>query len=376
MTECGHCFHVDCLQKWIDYSNTSCPICRRELYCGGDCWWSDPLKFFKTIPNNPYSRSDLVVSLNCWKVLFGRDSLITKRVSSEEGCILFLEYLFEQIYKKTETDHVLYRWILKKIINGDEFKRIGDNGICRFLKFLLNHPTNYITNENMSSSSPMFLVQKILLQREHLSYSLLSPFKEPLKVFYVCLLEDKLKDLLRIVIDYLVNNKNIWNIDDLWILRDGWSLIALAAHKGSYKAISALNELGMERMPHKDYKKFLDLNPISIKGNRIYLKGNKKITIKIDPLMEALLTENVHLCTSLINTEKKHLLSPYLVEKKDDKDKNGIMELLLKLKEKFGFKKNDNMKVPQTHCDRIKKNLYKMERRDAIMMLDHLLMVE
>ena len=30
-TECNHIFHQECLDKWLETNNTSCPLCRTEL---------------------------------------------------------------------------------------------------------------------------------------------------------------------------------------------------------------------------------------------------------------------------------------------------------------------------------------------------------
>ena len=30
---CGHCYHCDCINKWIDLGNYECPICKQEVDC-------------------------------------------------------------------------------------------------------------------------------------------------------------------------------------------------------------------------------------------------------------------------------------------------------------------------------------------------------
>ncbi|XP_010547192.1 PREDICTED: probable E3 ubiquitin-protein ligase XERICO [Tarenaya hassleriana] len=42
--ECGHVFHKACLEKWIDYRNITCPLCRNPLLPQEDlssspCFW-------------------------------------------------------------------------------------------------------------------------------------------------------------------------------------------------------------------------------------------------------------------------------------------------------------------------------------------------
>lgn len=373
MTECGHCYHVNCLQKWIDFSHVECPMCRRELYCDESCWWSDPLKFFKTIPYSPYNNSDLIVLLNCWKVLLGKSKYISKKVSSERGAILFLEYLFEKIYKKKETDKFLYKWIMKYIIDDELFQSsVGDDGVMKLLKFLINHPNNYILNCN--EIIPMNVVQSILKERKNLTQFLLSDEKDPLRILFLSLKEDKLEYLLLLTINFIKNNQSLWNRDDLWILRDGWSLMALAAHKGNVKIMKDLNELGMESVLQNDYKKFASLNPISIKGNYITIKGNKKINVKIDPLLEALLTKNITLSTTLIKADKKHLTSPSSVERELSDEKNIILDLILKLKTKIGFKDEKTL-IPKTPCDFIMKKLKQMKKQDIVILFERILMV-
>ncbi|KAM6572183.1 hypothetical protein CsatA_016263 [Cannabis sativa] len=38
---CGHLFHQVCLEKWLDYWNTTCPLCRTPLMSEEDstCFW-------------------------------------------------------------------------------------------------------------------------------------------------------------------------------------------------------------------------------------------------------------------------------------------------------------------------------------------------
>ncbi|XP_010551968.1 PREDICTED: probable E3 ubiquitin-protein ligase XERICO [Tarenaya hassleriana] len=41
--ECGHVFHKACLEKWIDYWNNTCPLCRNPLLpqeeLSSSCFW-------------------------------------------------------------------------------------------------------------------------------------------------------------------------------------------------------------------------------------------------------------------------------------------------------------------------------------------------
>ena len=30
---CGHCFHCDCINKWLDFGNYECPICKQDIEC-------------------------------------------------------------------------------------------------------------------------------------------------------------------------------------------------------------------------------------------------------------------------------------------------------------------------------------------------------
>jgi len=32
LAKCGHVFHMECLDKWIDYENYNCPLCRSPLF--------------------------------------------------------------------------------------------------------------------------------------------------------------------------------------------------------------------------------------------------------------------------------------------------------------------------------------------------------
>lgn len=32
LAKCGHVFHMECLDKWIEYENDSCPLCRSPIF--------------------------------------------------------------------------------------------------------------------------------------------------------------------------------------------------------------------------------------------------------------------------------------------------------------------------------------------------------
>ncbi|XP_022135697.1 probable E3 ubiquitin-protein ligase XERICO [Momordica charantia] len=38
---CGHLFHTECLEKWLDYWNSTCPLCRTPLMSEEEklCFW-------------------------------------------------------------------------------------------------------------------------------------------------------------------------------------------------------------------------------------------------------------------------------------------------------------------------------------------------